>query len=380
MSKRDYYEVLGVDKNADDKQLKSAYRKLAMKYHPDRNPDNKEAEEKFKEANEAYEILSDSEKRNLYDRFGHAGVNQNAGAGGGFNGFGGDFGGGFGFEDIFDSFFGGGGSRRGPRRRGPSKGSDIEVNVTIDFLDAANGVAKEIEYLRTEDCEVCSGTGAKAGSGKKTCPTCNGSGEVRYAQRSLFGQSISVKECDTCHGTGEVVEEPCDTCKGHGRVKKRRKIEIKIPAGVDNGNVMTLRGEGNLGFKGGPRGDVYVSIKVRPHEIFEREGENIYLRIPITFPQAALGDELIVPTIDGKVKYKIEAGTQNGTSFKLKGKGFPYLNGYGRGDMYVKVVIEVPTELTDAQKKLIMDLDKELNENSYKKRTSFMDKMKNLFS
>lgn len=379
MSKRDYYEVLGVDKSADEKQLKSAYRKLAMKYHPDKNPDNKEAEEKFKEINEAYEVLSDSEKRNLYDRFGHAGVNQNTGAGGGFNGFGGDFGG-FGFEDIFDSFFGGGGSRRSSRRNGPAKGSDIEAHVTIDFIDAAKGVAKEIEFLRTEDCEVCSGTGAKKGTGKKTCPTCNGAGEVRYAQRSLFGQSISVRECDTCHGTGEVVEEPCDTCKGHGKVKKRKKIEIKIPAGVDNGNVMTLRGEGNLGRKGGPRGDVHVAIKVKPHEIFERDGENIYLRIPITFPQAALGDELIVPTIDGKVKYKIEAGTQNGTSFKLKGKGFPYLNGYGRGDMYVKVIIEVPTELTDTQKRIIEELDKELNDKSYKKRTSFLDKMKNLFS
>ncbi len=353
MSKRDYYEVLGVDKSADEGQLKKAYRKLAMKYHPDKNPDDKEAEGKFKEINEAYEILSDREKRSLYDQFGHAGVNQNAG-GGGFGGAG--FGGaGFGgFEDILNEMFGGGfgggfgGSSQ--RRNGPRKGQDLKVEVTLTFEEAAFGADKEIEYYRTEDCPTCDGTGGAKGSKVTTCSKCNGSGELRYAQRSLFGESISVRECDACRGKGEVFDEPCNTCKGKAKVKKKKTMNINIPAGVYNGAQLSLRGEGDLGSKGGPRGDVYVGIRVMPHKIFKRDGNDVFLNIDITYAQAVLGDEITVPTLDGKVAYKIPPATPSGKTFKLRGKGIHDLNGYGRGDQYVKVTIKVPTNLNDKQK------------------------------
>jgi len=358
--KRDYYEALGVDRSADDAQLKSAYRKLAMKYHPDKNPDDKEAEANFKEINEAYEILSDREKRHLYDQFGHAGVNQNAGGGGGYGG--GGFGG---FEDIINEMFGGGfggfGGGGSSRRSGPRKGRDIRADVTLTFEEAAFGVNKEIEFYRTEDCPTCGGDGAEPGTSKHTCSQCNGAGEVRYRQNSLFGETIQVQQCNQCNGTGQSFDQACHTCKGKGKVKKKRTIDVKIPAGVYNGAQMTLRGESDLGSKGGPRGDVYVVIRVMGHPTFKRDGDDVFSSINISFAQAALGDEVIVPTLDGKVKYKIPAGTQSGKQFRLKGKGVHVLNGYGRGDHYVRVIVEIPKSLNSEQKRLLQQFEDSLH-------------------
>ncbi len=376
MNKRDYYEILGVDKNADDSTLKKSYRKLAMKYHPDKNPDDKESESKFKEINEAYEVLSDSEKRHLYDQFGHAGVNQNAGAGGGYGGFGtGGFGG---FEDIINEMFGGGGAGR--RRSGPNKGADIRVDITIPFKDAVFGLSKEIEYYRTEECPTCNGTGAEPGSSVKTCHQCNGAGQVRYAQRTLFGESISVKECNVCGGTGEVPDKVCHTCKGKKKVKKKRKVEIKIPAGVDNGSVLTLRGEGDLGSKGGPRGDVHIVIRVLADKDFKRDGNDIYYELHISFAHATLGGEVKVPTLEGKVKYPIESGTQSGTVFRLKGKGVPVLDSYGKGDMYVKVIVDIPSKLSLKQKEALKTFAQSMGEIIPDKNKNLFDKMKDTFN
>jgi len=374
--KRDYYETLGVEKGVSEQDLKRAYRKMAMKYHPDRNADNKEAEEQFKEVNEAYEVLSDTEKRNLYDQFGHAGVNQNQGGfgGGGFEGFGG-------FEDIFSDFFGGGFSS-GRRSNGPRRGGDIRVDITLSFEEAAFGVKKEIEFLRTEDCHTCGGEGAEPGTGTSTCPDCNGQGQVRYAQRSLFGETVQVKECDRCHGKGKVYDTPCHTCKGHGKVRKKKKMTIEIPAGVDSGSVLSLRGEGQLGAKGGPRGDVKVVMRVRDHNLFVRDGNHVMYELHITFAQATLGAEVVVPTLEGKVKYKITPGTQSGTMFRLKGKGIPVLNGYGKGDQYVKVIVDVPTKLTDEQKERLIEYavsTGEKNEFSSKPK-GFFNKVKDALS
>ncbi len=375
MSKRDYYEVLGVDRGADEAAIKKAYRKMAMQHHPDRNPGNKEAEEKFKEANEAYEVLSDASKKARYDQFGHAGVGGNGQ--GGFEGFSGSGFGGFDdiFGDIFDMF--GGGSGR--RRNGPQKGADLKYEYTISFEEAAFGVDKDISINRHENCDVCHGTGAKAGTDKKTCPQCKGAGEVRYAQRTPLGQFVNVKTCDTCHGEGTIIEQTCDTCKGAGKVRKDRKIHLKIPAGVDTGSVIPLRGEGEPGVKGGPTGDLYIVIRVRPHEIFQRDGNDVICEIPITIVQAALGDEFVVPTLDGKVKYKIPEGTQSGTIFRLKGKGIPNLRGPGRGDHYVKVVVEVPKRLNDKQKELLRQFADQMGEDVHEQRKSFFDKVKDVF-
>ncbi|MBS7526778.1 molecular chaperone DnaJ [Fusibacter paucivorans] len=358
MSKKDYYEVLGVQKGADEAELKKAYRKLAMQYHPDRNPDNKEAEAKFKEINEAYEVLSDSEKRRLYDQFGHAGVNQNGGAGGGFSGFDG-FGG---FEDIINEMFGGfgGGGFSSGRRNGPRKGRDIRVDLTLSFEEAAFGTSKDIEFLRTEDCDVCHGSGAEPGTDKHKCTTCNGTGEVRYAQRSLFGESISVKPCPTCKGQGEVFDTPCHQCKGHGKIKKRFSKTIEIPAGVFHGANMQIRNEGDLGSNNGPRGDVIIVLRVTPHEHFKRDGNDIYYDLWISYSQAVLGAEVLVPTLESKAKFTIPEGTPNGRQFKLKGKGIPVLNGFGRGDQYVKVNVEIPKGLTKRQKELLEAFDEEM--------------------
>ncbi|MDF2548139.1 MAG: molecular chaperone DnaJ [Anaerosolibacter sp.] len=375
MSKRDYYEVLGVERGADEAAIKKAYRKMAMQYHPDRNPGNKEAEEKFKEANEAYEVLSDANKKARYDQFGHAGVGGNGQ--GGFEGFSGAGFGGFDdiFGDIFDMF--GGGSGR--RRNGPQKGADLKYEYTISFEEAAFGADKEISISRHENCDTCHGTGAKPGTDKKTCPQCKGSGEVRYAQRTPLGQFVNVKTCEACHGDGTIIEQPCDTCKGAGKIRKDRKINIKIPAGVDTGSVIPLRGEGEPGTKGGPTGDLYIVLRVRPHEIFQRDGNDVICEIPITFVQAALGDEFVVPTLDGKVKYKIPEGTQSGTIFRLKGKGIPNLRGYGRGDHYVKVIVEVPKKLNDRQKELLKQFADQMGEDVHEQRKTFFDKVKDVF-
>lgn len=359
MDKRDYYDVLGVAKGASDDELKKAYRKLAMQFHPDKNPDNPEAEGKFKEINEAYEVLSDSEKRNLYDQFGHAGVNQNGGGG-----FGGGFEGGFGgFEDIINEMFGGGfRSSSSSRRNGPQKGSDVRVDMTLTFEEAAFGVSKEIEFYRTEDCPTCDGTGAQKDSPVHTCNKCNGTGEVRFSQRTLFGESVSVRACDSCGGTGKTIEKPCNTCKGRGRVKKSKKMEVKIPGGVSTGNQLTLRAEGDLGSKGGPRGDVYVAIRVQPHDIFKRDGNDVFCDIDITYTQATLGAEITVPTLDGKVAYKIPEATPSGKTFRLKGKGIQNLNGYGRGDQYVRVNVIIPNKLNDKQKEALKAFAKAMGE------------------
>ncbi|OPL07784.1 MAG: molecular chaperone DnaJ [delta proteobacterium ML8_F1] len=374
MSKRDYYEVLGVDRSADETTIKKAYRKLAMKYHPDRNPNDAEAELKFKEINEAYEILTDKEKRQYYDQFGHAGVNQNAG-GQGFSGFGG-------FEDIINEMFGGGfgGGGARARRAGPARGGDIRVDITISFEEAAFGVKKDIEFYRTEECPTCHGTGAEPGSNVKTCPQCHGTGQVRYSQRSLFGESITVGECNVCHGTGEVPDKVCHTCKGKKKVKKKRTINVNIPAGVDQGSVLTLRGEGDLGDKGGPRGDVHVVIRVQKHAQFKRDGSDLSHDLHISFARAALGGEVKVPTLEGKVKYNIEPGTQSGTVFRLKGKGIQNLEAYGKGDLYVRVIVDVPTKLTEDQKTALRQYAQKMGETVGGKEKKLFEKMKGAFS
>ncbi len=376
MSKRDYYEILDVDKGADQSTIKKAYRKLAMKYHPDRNPDNQEAEQKFKEISEAYEVLSDSEKRSRYDQFGHAGVNGNGAGGfggGGYSGFGGfeDI-----FSDIFDMF---GGGQSSSRRNRPQKGQDIKTRVRLTFKEAAFGIEKEVEVSRQEECNTCHGSGAKSGSGVKTCNKCNGTGEVRYAQRTPLGQFVNVRTCDVCHGEGKIIEEPCQTCGGKGKVRKKKKITVKIPGGVDDGSVITLRGEGEPGSKGGPHGDLYLIVDIIPHGIFDRDGYDVICEVPITFMQATLGDEIIVPTLDGKVKYKISEGTQSGTVFRLKGKGTKILNSNNRGDQYVKVIVEIPKRLDEEQKHALRKFGELMNEDVHEQRKSFFDKVKDVF-
>ncbi len=377
--KRDFYEVLGLEKGASDDEIKRAFRKLAMKYHPDRNPDNKEAEEKFKEINDAYSVLSDPEKKEKYDRFGHAGVDPNAGFGqGGFGGFGG-FGGGF--EDIFDMFggFGGFGGGRGARRNGPMKGHDIQQRMTIDFEEAAFGVKKEIRLTKYVKCEKCNGTGAAEGTSKRTCGRCGGTGQVHTTQQTPFGAFQSVGACPDCNGTGSIIDTPCPECHGSGQVRKTVTISVNIPAGVDNGSIITLRGQGEPGVNGGPAGDLLIVIAVRPHKLYKRSGYDLQIEIPITFDQAALGDEIVVPTLEGKVKYKIPAGTQPSTVFRLRGKGITHTRGNRKGDLYVKVNLEVPTKLTSKQKKAVKKMSDELDISCYEKKSSFIDAIKDIF-
>lgn len=378
-TKKDFYEVLGVDRSADEATLKKAYRKLAMKYHPDRNPDNPDAEAQFKTVNEAYEVLSDTKKRQMYDQFGHAGVDPNFGAGGGGGSHGG-FGGFGGFDDILNEFFGGGGGFGGSQRRGPSKGQTIKTGLDLTFEEAVFGIEKEVEFLRTETCHTCDGVGAEPGTKTHTCSKCHGEGTLKFRQRTLFGDQITTRTCDQCSGKGTTFEKECHTCKGHGIIKKRKKMKVNVPAGVDEGQVLTLQGEGNLGSLGGPRGDVYLVMRVGSHELFRRDGNDIICEMPITFVQAALGDELTVPTLDGKVKYKIQEGTQSGTVFRLKGKGVPVLNGFGRGDQYVKVTVETPKNLNDQQKDLLKQFASSMGDEVYEQRKSFFDKVKDVFS
>ncbi|MEG1310984.1 MAG: molecular chaperone DnaJ [Romboutsia sp.] len=376
-TKRDYYEILGVDKNVDAQALKKAYRKLAMQYHPDRNPDNKEAEEKFKEISEAYEVLSDDTKRQTYDQFGHAGMNGQ----GGFGGQGGFSGQGFGgFEDIFGDMFGdifGGGQRT--RRRGPERGADIRHSVDISFEEAAFGKKMSIKINRSEECSECHGSGSKSGTSKKTCPTCNGAGEVRTVQRTPFGNIASSRTCSICNGEGEVVESPCNKCNGQGSTRKVKTIEVDIPGGIDDGQMIKLSGQGEIGSKGGPRGDLYIVVNVNSHPLFTREGNDIYFDMPITFVQAALGDEIEVPTLDGKVKYTVPEGTQTGTVFRLREKGIPRLRGNSRGDQYIKVVVDTPRKLNEKQKDILREFAKECGEDVHEKKSTFGRKIENMF-
>ncbi|NJD02423.1 MAG: molecular chaperone DnaJ, partial [Ruminiclostridium sp.] len=353
-SKRDYYEVLGVEKNASDAEIKKAYRKVAKQFHPDVNQEDKSAESKFKEANEAYEVLSDPQKKARYDQYGHAGVDPNgfSGAGGGFGDF--DFGG---IGDIFESFFGGSGGfgRSSRTRNGPQKGSDLKYSMELSFEEAAFGIEREISINRMEACVTCGGTGSRQGSNAGSCQHCGGTGQVQVKQSTPFGQFVNVKTCDVCRGEGKVITNPCGICSGKGKIKKNVKIKLNVPAGIDDGQTISLRGEGEPGTKGGPSGDLYVTVRVRKHLIFKRQGNDVICEMPITFVQAALGAEVDVPTLDGKVRYAIPEGTQTGSVFRLKSKGIPYLRGNGRGDQYIKVEIDVPKKLNEKQKAILRE-------------------------
>ena len=371
--KRDYYEVLGIQKGASEDEIKKAYKKLARKYHPDMNPGDKEAEEKFKEVNEANEVLSDPEKKARYDQFGFAGVDPNYGAGAG----GGAYGGGFDFGDlgdIFGSFFGGGfgGQRCNPNA--PQRGESIRASVSISFTEAAFGCEKSVTIERSEQCPTCKGSGCAPGTTPEICPDCHGSGTVQTRRQTPMGVFASNGPCRKCGGTGRLIHQPCSDCRGSGAVRKRRTIKVNIPAGIDHGQTISLRGQGGAGKNGGPAGDLLITVMVQPHEIFRRDGVDVFCEAPITFTQAVLGAELEIPTIDGKVKYSIPEGTQTGTVFRLKGKGVPVLNGRGRGDQYVTVVIETPRSLNKEQKEALRRFSETLGENNYEKRKSFFKK------
>ena len=373
--KRDYYEVLGVEKGASEDEIRKAYKKLARKYHPDMNPGDKAAEEKFKEINEANEVLSNPEKRQKYDQFGFAGVDPNYGAGqGGAYGAGGfDFGD---LGDIFGSFFGGGFGGGQQRRNGPRRGESIRASVSVDFTEAAFGCEKSVTVERSESCPTCKGNGCAHGTTPEVCPDCRGTGTVTQAQRTPFGVMQSQGPCQKCRGTGKIIHQPCPDCHGSGRIRKRRTIQVNIPAGIDNGQTISLRGQGHAGSNGGPSGDLLITVMVRPHEIFRREGTSVFCEAPITFTQAVLGAELEIPTIDGRVKYTIPEGTQTGTVFRLRGKGIPVLNGRGRGDQYVTVTIETPRDLNREQKEALKKFSETLGEGNYEKHRSFFGKKK----
>ena len=374
--KRDYYEVLGVSKNASEDEIKRAYKKLARKYHPDMNPGDKEAEEKFKEVNEANEVLSNPEKKAKYDQFGFAGVDPNYGAGqGGYGGAGGfDFGD---LGDIFGSFFGGGfggGGRRNPNA--PQRGESIRASLSVEFTEAAFGCEKSITIDRFEQCPTCKGKGCAPGTTPEVCTQCHGTGTVTQAQRTPFGMMQSQTVCPKCRGKGQIIHQPCPDCRGAGAVRKRRTIQVNIPAGIDNGQTISLRGQGHSGKNGGPAGDLLITVMVRPHEIFRRDGTAVFCEAPITFTQAVLGGTLEIPTIDGKVKYDIPEGTQTGTVFRLRGKGIPGLNGRGRGDQYVTVNIETPRNLNREQKEALKKFSESLGEGNYEKHKNFFGKKK----
>ena len=369
--KKDYYEVLGVSKTASDDEIKSAYRKLAKKYHPDMNPGDKNAEERFKEVNEAYEVLADKDKRAKYDQFGHAAFDPSAGGGygygasgfGGFSGFSsGGFSGSFtGFEDILGSMFGGGfgggfSGASSSRANAAMQGEDLRYNMTITFEEAAFGCKKEISYRREEKCSVCGGTGAKAGSNVKTCTKCKGTGTIRVQQNTVFGAMMSTATCDACGGTGKIIEQPCETCHGSGCVSNVIKVSVTIPAGIDDGQTIRIGGKGGAGYNGGPDGDLLVSIRVKSHKQFIREGYDLYINMTIPITTAVLGGEVKVPTLNGEVKYNIPAGTQSGTTFRLREQGIQRLHQSTKGDLYVNVTVEIPKRLTDEQRRLFEEL------------------------
>lgn len=379
--KRDFYEVLGVEKGASEDEIKKAYRKKAKQYHPDLNPGDQTAEAKFKEVNEAYEVLSDAQKRARYDQFGHAGVDPNYGAGGGAGGFGGE---GFDFDlgDLFGSFFGGGfGGGRRADPTGPRRGEDLEARVTISFEEAAKGCKRTVEVTRVDSCPDCHGTGARAGSSPKTCPDCGGRGFVNVQQRTAFGVISTQKSCPKCQGKGRVVENPCPRCHGNGRVSARTQVEINIPAGIDNRQVFNVSGAGNAGVNGGPRGDLKVAVFVRPHAVFEREGYNVWLELHVSFTQAALGDTLRIPTLDGEVNFDLPAGTQSEEVLCMRGRGIQVLNSKSRGDQLVRIIVDTPRNLTQKQRDLLAELEKELGVKRGapigNKKSSFFDKFKN---
>jgi molecular chaperone DnaJ len=383
--KRDYYNILGLKKGAAEADIKKAFRKLAMQYHPDKNPGDKAAEEKFKEVNEAYGVLSDPEKKDRYDRFGHAGVDPSAGFGGAGAGFGGaGFGG---FDDLFGDLFGGvfgGGAGASRRRSGPRRGPDIQKNIRIGFEEAAFGVKKHIVLNKHVACDACGGTGAAGGAARVKCASCGGTGEVRTQQRTPFGQFVNVSPCSKCGGTGEVIENPCKKCGGSGKMRKEITLAVDIPAGVDNDSVVKLEGQGEPGALGGPSGDLYVVIAVSAHKLFERKGSNLLLEIPITYAQAALGDSITVPTLSEKVSYKIPPGTQSGAVFRLKGKGIRSPHTGRTGDLYVTVTLEVPSKLSGEERKLLKKLDevskKDTGGETYPKRRGFLDTMRDMFN
>ena len=372
MSKRDYYEVLGVAKNASEPEIKKAYRRVAMKYHPDRNPDNNEAEEKFKEATEAYEVLSDQEKRSAYDQYGHAGVEGNAGFGGG-GGFGG---GNFSdiFGDVFGDIFGGGGGGRG--RGGPRRGADLSYTIELELEEAVKGVAKKIRIPTLVVCNSCDGSGARKGTSPVTCGTCNGSGQVRMQQGFFAVQ----QPCPDCRGRGKVIKDPCGNCHGQGRVEQHKTLSVNIPAGVDNGDRIRLSGEGEAGPEGGPSGDLYVQVSVREHNIFHRDGKNLYCEVPISFTDAALGGELEVPTLDGRVKLKVPVETQTGKLFRVRGKGVTPVRGGSAGDLLCRVVVETPVNLSSEQKELLRQFQASCEGGKHSPRkTSWFDGVKSFF-
>ncbi len=365
---KDYYETLGVAKDASANEIKSAYRKLAKQYHPDMNKDNEEAAHKFKEINEAYQVLSDDQKRQNYDQFGSAdGAAGFGGQGGGYGGFEG-----FDFGDIFGNIFGGGMRSQSPNA--PQRGADIRVNMRLEFEEAAFGVKREITINRTEQCKECGGSGAKAGISRKTCTACNGTGQQRVQQQTPFGSFVNVQTCRTCNGEGSIVETPCEECKGKGTVQKQCTIAVNIPAGIDDGQTLTMRGEGNAGKRNGPNGDLLIHITVKPHKLFVRHGYDLYLDMEISMLQATLGATIEVPTLDGKVRYKVEEGTQPGTVFRLKGKGISHLNSSRMGDLYVRAKVMIPKRLSEKQKRIL----KEFEEKAKLKEASF-DKPRDIF-
>lgn len=381
--KRDYYEVLGVQKGASEEEIKKAYRSMARKYHPDLHPDDKDCAEKFKEVNEAYEVLSDPDKKAKYDQFGHAGVDPNFGAGaggaGGFSGFSGFSG--FNvndFSDIFEGIFGGGygGGTSYNTSAMPRQGQNVNVSVTISFMEACNGTKKQIKIKRMEQCSECHGKGAKSDSDIMTCSECHGTGIIKVSTRTAFGAISQQKVCSKCNGKGKVIKTPCSKCSGVGRIRVEKTLDVTIPAGIDDEQVLRLQGQGDAGTNGGSAGNVNVVVKVQPDPIFKREGANVYCEIPITYNQAVMGDKIKVPTIDGNVSYDVPEGTQSGTTFRLRGKGIKRLGRIDRGDQFVKVVVEIPKNLTKRQKDLLSEFEKSLDESNYQKRKTFGEKFK----
>ena len=377
MAKRDYYEVLGVARDADDATIKSAYRKLAKKNHPDVNPGDKEAEERFKEINEAYQVLSDPQKRAQYDQFGHDGP-QAAGFDGGFSGFSG-FGGFGGVEDIFSTIFGGG-MGGGARRNGPVRGDDLRYELTLSFEEAALGCEKEINVVRDEECETCHGTGAAPGSKVDTCPTCRGTGQEQVITNSILGRVQTLRTCSRCRGTGKIINDPCPKCRGRGKQRVSKRRSVRIPAGAYDGLILNLRGQGELGERGGPPGDLQIVLRVRPHKLFAREGDDLHISVPLTVVQAALGADMDIPTLGKPYRFHFPEGTQPDQVFNIRGEGVPRLRGNGKGDLYVTAVVEIPKKLNDKQKALLREFEGTTSDRQYEKKKGFFDRLKDVFS